>query len=48
MCNILKSITIDIFVKFGIMETMKIGAQCSPEEIALYKTLFQEFHEIFA
>ena len=42
MSNISKTITIDISVKPGVMETIKIGAQCSLEEIALYKTLFQD------
>ena len=30
MSNISKTITIDIFVKLGVMETITIGAQCSP------------------
>ena len=40
MSNILKTITIDISVKPGVMETIKIGARCSPKEITLYKALF--------
>ena len=48
MSNISKTITIDISVKLGVMETITIGAQCSPDEITLYKALFQEFHDIFA
>ena len=40
MSNISKTITIDISVKPGIMETITIGAKCSPEEITLYKALF--------
>ena len=48
MSKILKTITIDISVKPSIVEPIKIGAQCSPEEITLYKTLFQEFRDIFS
>lgn len=41
MSNISKTITIDLSMKLGVMETIIIGAQCSPEEITLYKALFQ-------
>lgn len=41
MSSISKTITIDIYVKPGVLETIKIGAECSLEEIALYKTLFK-------
>ena len=30
------------------METITLGDKCSPEEITLYKALFQEFCDIFA
>jgi hypothetical protein len=48
MSNISKTIIIDISVKPSVMETITIGAKCSPEEITLYKDLFQEFRDIFA
>ena len=48
MSNISKTITIDISVKPGVVETIMIGAKCSPEEITLYKAPFQEFCDIFA
>lgn len=48
MSNISKTITIDTYVKPSVMETITIWAKCSPEEITLYKALFQEFHDIFA
>jgi hypothetical protein len=47
MSNISKTITIDISVKPGVMETIMPGAKCSPEEITLYKSLFQEFCDSF-
>ena len=40
-------ITIDILVKPRIVETITIGAKCTPEEITLYKALFTEFRNIF-
>ena len=46
--NISKTITIDISVKPRVMETITIGAKCTPEEITLYRTLFKEFRDIFA
>ena len=48
MSNISKTIIIDISAKLGVMETITIGAKCSPEEIALYEALFQEFCAVFA
>ena len=30
------------------METITIESNCSPEEVTLYKALFQEFHDIFS
>ena len=43
-----KTITIDISIKPRVVETILIGAKCTPEEITLYKALFKEFHDIFA
>ena len=47
LSNISKTITIDISVKLGIVETITIGAKCSPEEVILYKALFKELRDIF-
>eukprot|EP00253_Pinus_taeda_P018704 PITA_18704 len=41
-------IPIDISVKPKIIENIHIGASCTDEEIQTYKTLFQEFHNVFA
>jgi hypothetical protein len=48
LSNISKTITIDISVNLGIVETITIGANCSPEEVTLYRALFKEFRDIFA
>lgn len=44
LSNISKTITIDTSVKPGVVETIMIGAKCTPKEI----TLFKEFRDIFA
>ena len=48
LSNISKTITIDISVKPGAVESITIGAKCTQEEITIYKALFTEFHDIFA
>ena len=48
LSNISKTITIDILIKPGIVETIMIGANCSLEEVTLYKALFKEFCNIFS
>jgi hypothetical protein len=48
LSNISNTITIDISVKPGVVESITIGAKCTQEEITLYKALFIEFHDIFA
>ena len=48
MNKISKTITIDISVKPRIVETITIGAKCTPKEITLYRALFKEFRDIFA
>ena len=48
LSNISKTITIDISIKSGVVETITIGSKCSPEQIPLYKALFQKFWHIFA
>jgi hypothetical protein len=48
LANISPTIKIDISIKPGIVEEIIIGAACTPQEIAPYKALFQEFRYIFA
>lgn len=45
--NIKETITLDIFVKPGIVENLHIGAFLYPYEIETYKSLFQAFHDFF-
>ena len=46
--NISRTIPIDISVKPGIIENIHIGACCTEDEIQTYKSLFQEFRDVFA
>jgi len=48
MVNISPTIKIDISIKHGIVEEITIGAACTPQEITAYKTLSQEYRDIFA
>jgi hypothetical protein len=48
MANISPTIKIDISIKNGVVEEIIIGAACTPQEIAAYKALFQEYRDIFA
>jgi hypothetical protein len=48
MANIFPTVKIDISIKLGIVEEITIGTSCSPEEIIAYKSLFQEYLDIFA
>ena len=48
MVNIFPTIKIDISTNFEIVEEIMLGASCSPEEVDAYKSLFQEFRDIFA
>jgi hypothetical protein len=48
LANISPTIKIDISIKDGIVEEIIIGAACTPQEIAAYKALFQEYRDIFA
>ena len=48
MENISATIPINISVNPNIVENVHIGANCSLEEIAIYTSLFKEFHDIFA
>ena len=48
MENISATIPINISVNPDVVENIYIGANCSPEEIAIYTALFKEFRDIFA
>jgi hypothetical protein len=47
LANISPTIKINISMKDGIVEEIIIGAACTPQEIAAYKALFQEYRDIF-
>ena len=47
LVNILKTISIHISIKKGILENINIGMDCSLEEIMLYTALFKVFHDVF-
>jgi hypothetical protein len=47
MGNISTTITIDISVKEGVVENINLGANCTPNEVASYTTLFKEFRDVF-
>jgi hypothetical protein len=46
--NISPTIALDISVKLGVIKNVHIGASCSIDEVITYKSLFQEFCEVFA
>jgi hypothetical protein len=48
MATIAKTIPIDISITPGVVENVFVGADCSPEEIRIYKDLFKEFRDVFA
>jgi hypothetical protein len=48
MANISLTIKIDISIKNGVVEEITIGVSCTPQEITTYKSLFQEYRDIFA
>ena len=48
MENISTTIPINISANPNIVENLHIGTNCSPEEIAIYTTLFKEFHDVFS
>jgi hypothetical protein len=48
MANIPPTLTIDISIEPRGIEEIIIGTTCSPEEITSYKSLFQEYRDIFA
>ena len=48
MANILPTIKINISTNLKVVEETMLGASCSSKEVAAYKSLFQEFRDIFA
>ena len=48
MVNIFATIPINISANPNVVENVHIGTNCSPEEIAIYTTLFKEFHDVFS
>jgi hypothetical protein len=47
MSNISTTITIDISIKEGVVENINLGANCTPDEVVSYTTLFKEFCDVF-
>jgi hypothetical protein len=48
MANISHTVKIDISIKPGTIEEITIDVACSPEELIAYKSLFQEYRDIFS
>jgi hypothetical protein len=48
LSNISLTIPLDISIKPGVVENVHIGASCSHDEVVTYKSLFQEFCDVFA
>jgi hypothetical protein len=48
MANISPTAKINIFIKLRIIEDITIGVACSPKELTAYRSLFQEYRDIFA
>jgi hypothetical protein len=48
MANISPTIKIDISIKNAVVKEITIGAACTPQEITAYKSLFQEYQDIFS
>ena len=48
MANISTIVPINISANPNIVENVHIDANCSLEEIAIYTTLFKEFHDVFS
>jgi hypothetical protein len=46
--NISPTIPLDISIKHGVVENVHIRALCSTDEVVTYKSLFQEFRDIFS
>ena len=48
MGNISTMITIDISIKEGVVENINLDANCTPDKVVSYTTLFKEFCDVFA
>jgi hypothetical protein len=48
METIVETIPIEFSRTPGVMENVFVGADCSPEEIQIYKNLFKEFRNVFS
>jgi hypothetical protein len=48
LSNISPTIPLDISIKPGVVKNVHIGASCSHDKVVTYKSLFQEFHDVFA
>jgi hypothetical protein len=46
--NISPTIPLDISIKPRVVENVHIGASCSVDEVQIYKSLFQEFRDVFS
>jgi hypothetical protein len=46
--NISLNIKIDISIQNGVVEEITIGSTCTPQEITAFKSLFQEYWDIFS
>ena len=47
MEKIYVTIPINMFANHDVVENVHIGEKYSPEEIAIYTSLFEEFHDVF-
>jgi hypothetical protein len=47
LSNISPTLPLDISIKPGIVENVHIRASCSHDKVVTYKSLFQEFHDVF-
>ena len=47
VANIFATIPINISTKPNVVENVYIYASSSPEEVATYRTLLKEFHDVF-
>ena len=48
LCNITKTMLVDISVKPGVSENIQIGQNSLASKVQLYTTLFKEFWDVFA
>jgi hypothetical protein len=48
MDNIFPTIKIDISIKLRIIGEITISTACYPEQLTAYKSLFQEYRDIFS